>query len=98
MGINEIYGRYLFFSYSYYKMNISCVSDEIFDDMCKTLLEKWDEVTHKYKNLISKEDLEAGTGYAIQYPSQLENYFKRELDRIRLNPTKEMVKWTKNTN
>lgn len=55
-------------------MNLSLIPDEEFDKMCVKLLENWDNFTHKYKNLITTNDLQAGTGFAIQYPNNLKNY------------------------
>ena len=54
------------FSYLYYEKNISLIEDGEFDDMCKTLLEKLDSLTHMHKHLVKKESLTAGTGYDIK--------------------------------
>ena len=39
--------------------------------MCKTLLEKYDEVKHINKDLVKKENLTAGTGYDIKYTERI---------------------------
>jgi hypothetical protein len=69
MTLNQKFVRYLLSSYLYYVEGRSILTDSEFDALCKELLERWDEVTHRHKHLTSREDLEAGTGYAIQYPS-----------------------------
>ncbi|AQT28000.1 hypothetical protein pVa21_058 [Vibrio phage pVa-21] len=61
-------------SYIYYHwdhMRPIC-TDETFDQICKELLEKWDEIEHKHKHLISKDDLRVGSGFSLKesdYPS-----------------------------
>ena len=64
---------YLMFSYLYYEKNISLIDDSEFDRLCKTLLDKFDEVKHINKNLVSKSDLTAGTGYGINYTNRIKS-------------------------
>lgn len=60
---------YLMASYLYYHMNRSPITDEQYDWLCKQLLRDWDTFEHQHKYLVTKADLEAGTGYAIrEYP------------------------------
>jgi hypothetical protein len=66
--------EYLYHSYVYYKFHEAQIPDAEFDELCKHLLLHWDAVCHPNKGLITKEDLVAGTGYAIQYPRGLERY------------------------
>tara|TARA_Y100000114_G_scaffold133976_1_gene133770 strand:+ start:129 stop:347 length:219 start_codon:yes stop_codon:yes gene_type:complete len=61
------------FSYLYYEKNISLIEDGEFDDMCKTLLEKLDSLTHMHKHLVKKESLTAGTGYDIKYTNLIKD-------------------------
>jgi len=63
---------YLILSYAYYIEDESLVSDNEYDALCIRLLDKFEEIEHHHKHLISKEDLRAGTGYALarkDYPS-----------------------------
>ncbi|MGC3025864.1 DNA ligase LigA-related protein [Burkholderia sp. DN3021] len=69
MTLNQKFVQYLMSSYLYYEEGRSVLSDTEFDALCKELLERWDEITHRHKDLTTREDLEAGTGYAIKYPS-----------------------------
>ena len=70
---NMLIPYYLMFSYLYYEKNISLIEDTEFDQMCKTLLDKFDEVEHINKNLVSKSDLTAGTGYGITYTNRIKS-------------------------
>ena len=62
---------YLMFSYLYYEKNINLIEDTEFDQLCKTLLEKLDGLTHMHKHLVKKESLTAGTGYDIKYTNMI---------------------------
>ena len=64
---------YLMFSYLYYEKNISLIDDGEFDKMCRTLLEKYDDLEHMHKHLVSKGDLTAGTGYGIKYTEMIKS-------------------------
>lgn len=64
MGL--ILQRYLIYSYAYYILNKSLVSDEEYDSMAKTLLENWNTFEHRHKHLITEDDLRAGTLYAVK--------------------------------
>ena len=74
MHINALYSHYLMSSYLYYK-NLPVVpwSDVQFDMACKRLLLEWDDIDHIHKHLCSKEDLEAGTGFSIDFPLQTQH-------------------------
>ena len=41
------------------------VCDSFFDNMAKTMLHCWDDIDHFHKDLISKDDLNAGRGVSI---------------------------------
>ena len=64
---NMLIPYYLMLSYLYYEQNVSLIDDAEFDKLCKTLLEKLDNLNHMHKHLVSKESLTAGTGYDIKY-------------------------------
>ena len=70
---NMLIPYYLMLSYLYYEKNISLIDDTEFDQMCKTLLEKYDEVEHMHKHLVKKENLTAGTGYDIKYTEMIKS-------------------------
>tara|TARA_R100001224_G_C3959629_1_gene128648 strand:+ start:275 stop:541 length:267 start_codon:yes stop_codon:yes gene_type:complete len=70
---NMLVPYYLMFSYLYYEKNISLIEDTEFDNLCQTLLEKYDSVEHMHKHLVSKESLTAGTGYDIVYTNMIKD-------------------------
>ena len=78
---NMLIPYYLMFSYLYYEKNITLIDDTEFDQMCKTLLEKYDEVEHMHKHLVKKENLTAGTGYDIKYTNMIKDS-AMELQRV----------------
>ena len=64
---------YLMFSYLYYEKDINLITDSEFDALCKTLLEKYDGLTHMHKHLVTKTALSAGTGYDIKYTNMIKD-------------------------
>ena len=64
---------YLMYSYLYYKENESLVDDTEYDQICKDMLTEWNSIEHFHKHLISKDALDAGTGYDIVYPQRVIN-------------------------
>jgi UDP-N-acetylglucosamine transferase subunit ALG13 len=69
---DEDLNDYLLHCYLYYKLNNPIIYDYDFDNLCNTLVEKWDSINHSYKKLVSLEDLKAGTGYSItDYPKEI---------------------------
>ena len=76
LHINRLVPVYLMSSYLYYKEDRQVLTDEDFDRLAKRLLDNWDSVEHMHKHLISKEDLQAGTGYAIKYSQRIINAAK----------------------
>ena len=76
LNINRLVPFYLMSSYLYYKEDRQVLTDEDFDRLAKRLLDNWDSVEHMHKHLISKEDLQAGTGYAIKYTQRIINAAK----------------------
>jgi hypothetical protein len=87
--------EYLVHCYLYYKLNNPIIYDHDFDMLCKTILEKWDTLTHPNKDLVSKADLEAGTGYSIEnYPKEIIEDAERR-KKIFLEELKAEVEWAK---
>ena len=70
---NMLIPYYLMFSYLYYEKDITLIDDGEFDQMCKTLLDKYDDLKHIHKHLVSKDDLTAGTGYGIKYTEMIKD-------------------------
>jgi hypothetical protein len=71
---NSCIGWYLISSFAYYKEAESLLGDEVFDKVCVYIYNNWDKLEHKYKYLVPKESLTAGTGFDInfnEYPQGL---------------------------
>lgn len=73
---NQVFAEYLYHSYLYYKLHMPLLPDDKYDQFCTYLLSNWGEVSHRYRKLVSLDDLAAGTGYAIQYPIGMEQVFR----------------------
>lgn len=60
--------HYLMASYAYYieHHRISPMTDDVFDLLCKRLLERFDHFEHQHKHVIKKDSLAAGTGYYLK--------------------------------
>lgn len=69
-NVNMYVPWYLMAAYSYYVEDDPILSDSRFDRMARTMLERWDEIEHHHKHLITEKDLEAGT-YLGEYPSRV---------------------------
>lgn len=71
MHPGQLLQHYLMASYCYYILHQSPMADSVFDRICMRLLAAFDGLEHQHKHLVSRDDLEAGTGYALsedKYP------------------------------
>ena len=70
-SIGKLCVWYLVHSYLYYRLDDSVITDEEFDTLCKELLKRIsngnDEIPNEFKELISKDALDAGTGHSVVY-------------------------------
>ena len=64
--------RYMMASYAYYVEDDPIITDAMFDQCAKNILEHWDTLEHPHKHLLSKDMLEAGT-YLGKYPEIVKN-------------------------
>ena len=63
---------WLMASYTYYIHDMSLLSDGLYDEMAKSMLARWDEITHMHKHLIQVSDLRAGSLHRLkagEYPT-----------------------------
>ena len=65
---NMLVPYYLMGCYCYYVLDDPAFSDKLFDEITAELLSKWETIKHYHKHIITLEDLEAGTGFALKYP------------------------------
>lgn len=71
-NINMTVPWYLMAAYAYYVEDSPILSDQLFDELCKTMLKHWDEIEHFHKEYITKDHLAAGT-FLGKYPSRVED-------------------------
>lgn len=74
-NINMMVPWYLMASYAYYEQSDPIFTDTFFDEMGKTMLAVWDDIEHFHKELISEDDLTAGT-YLGEYPERVKGGLK----------------------
>jgi hypothetical protein len=75
-NVNMMIPYYLMAAYAYYKEDDPIFSDAFFDSLAKTILERWDDIEHFHKHLLTKEDLVAGS-YLGEYPERLKGGLRR---------------------
>lgn len=66
---------YLMASYAYYVEDDPILSDHTFDELAKNILEKWYDINHYHKHLLSTDDLKAGS-YLGEYPERVKGGLK----------------------
>lgn len=69
-SINMYVPWYLMAAYAYYEQDDPILSDRTFDLLAKKILEHWDEIEHRHKDVLTKDMLEAGT-FIGDYPSMI---------------------------
>lgn len=72
-------------SFCYYVHDESLLSDDVFDRMCKYMLENWDKLEHQHKYLITEDDLRAASGFAIhpsKYPTIVQSSSHRFMEEL----------------
>lgn len=82
--------RYLMSAYAYYEQDDPLITDVEFDMLAKYILHNYDSLKHPHKELITKDDLGAGT-YLGKYPEMVKNavsHYRLELvaKRFRMAP------------
>jgi len=63
----KILQKVLMASFVYYQLHKNVMPDEEYDQLCKVLLKYYDQFEHQHKYLVTKDDLEAGTLYALAF-------------------------------
>jgi NAD-dependent DNA ligase len=60
---------YLMSCYLYYQKDSNVLSDTEFDQVCKRLDAEWDDIEHYHKDIIDREQVQAASGYAMDFPN-----------------------------
>lgn len=71
INVNMSIPFYLMGAYAYYVEDKPIFTDAFFDNLAKLILIEWDNIEHRHKSLVTKDDLSAGT-YLGKYPSIIE--------------------------
>ena len=84
MKIEEAISKYLLYSYAYYELGKSLISDQEFDLITVTLKNNWNDVInslHPHKHLLSYEAIEGSTGYNLKgnYPQIIKVFVNMEV-------------------
>ena len=62
---------YLMSCFLYYEKHANVLSDPAFDQVCRRLDAEWDDIEHYHKDLIDREQLQAASGYAMDFPNRV---------------------------
>ena len=67
----RLFNLYMMTSYLYYECAASVVTDSDYDKLCTLILRNWARIRHPHKALVTREDMEATTGYTLRgrYPT-----------------------------
>lgn len=76
---------YLMASFAYYVQDDPIFTDGFYDALAKKILDNWDSITHWHRDVLSKDDLEAGS-FLGEYPGIVEGAVKSL--RASVNPCK----------
>ena len=68
--INMIVPWYLLASYAYYVEDDPIFTDSFYDNLSRKFKKEWKNINHFHKDLISLDDLSAGT-YLGEYPNRV---------------------------
>ena len=82
MHPNKLISWFMIASYAYYHLDSSVMSDYDFDYLVKRIIDNWEDINHPHKNLIEKSNLDAGSGYDINFPLMVRGATVDYLSRI----------------
>jgi len=71
-GASQCFSWWLVHCYLYYRYNNPIISDRDFDTLTGWVKVSWDVIDHMHKHLVTIDDLNAGSGFAIDYPLRVE--------------------------
>lgn len=74
-NINLMVPWYLMASYAYYIEDEPILTDSFYDNLAKTILAVWDDITHRHRDVINKDALVAGS-FLGEYPGIIEGALK----------------------
>ena len=82
MHPNKLISWFMIASYAYYHLDLNVMSDYDFDYLVKRIIENWENIDHPHKKLIEKSNLDAGSGYDIDFPLMVRGATVDYLSRV----------------
>jgi len=70
-NINMAVPYYLMASYAYYVQDDPIFTDGFYDSLAKQILDNWDNITHRHRDVLNQDNLAAGS-FLGEYPSIVE--------------------------
>ena len=97
MNINKYISEYLIYSYLYYCLNYSFISDEEFDIITVVLKDNWELVensNHPHKHLLNYDSICDSTGFDLKgkYPTIVKMTANMMIKQHELNKNNKMNK------
>ena len=68
-NINKLISDFMIYSYAYYKLGESLISDAEFDGICEKIKSNYNEITHPHKKLIDNLNVYSGYYLGNRYPT-----------------------------
>ena len=92
MNINKYISEYLIYSYLYYCLNYSLISDQEFDIITVVLKDNWELVensNHPHKHLLNYDSICDSTGFDLKgkYPTIVKMTANMMINQYELNET-----------
>ena len=84
-NINMTVPYYLMASYAYYVQDDPIFTDGFYDKLSKLILDNWDKITHRHRDVLNQDNLAAGS-FLGEYPSIVEGALA-SLRKVQLNTT-----------
>lgn len=79
---NQCLSWWMVHAFLYYRLDSPILSDKDFDTLTSWVKMSWHSITHIHKNLVTLDNLNAGTAYNIEFPLMIEgsaNHVLREV-------------------
>ena len=71
MSPNQLVSWFMIASYAYYRTagDDQVMTDPTFDYLVQRLKENYDKADHPHKKFVTRENLEAGSGFDVEFPN-----------------------------
>lgn len=79
---NQCFSWWMIHCFLYYRYDNPVISDKDFDTLTSWVKMSWQSIDHLHKHLVTIDDLNANSGYAIQYPLMVQSAAMQVLREI----------------